>query len=83
MGVAQLVEHRSPKPSVGGSSPSTYAKIEFSMKNDIDIYEAEYDLLTSNYNQPRKSSYKRLWTWPIRHPVLTIFLIFLAINLLT
>jgi len=53
------------------------------MKNDIDIYEAEYDLLTSNYNQPRKSSYKRLWTWPIRHPVLTIILISLAINLLT
>lgn len=25
MGVAQLVERRSPKPEVGGSSPSTYA----------------------------------------------------------
>jgi len=53
------------------------------MKNDIDMYEAEYDLLTSNYNQSKKPRHRSLWTWPIRHPVITIFLIFLAINLLT
>ncbi len=32
MGVAQLVEHRSPKPGVGSSSLSTYAKLKIKQR---------------------------------------------------
>ena len=51
--------------------------------NEINIHEAERDLEQSLLSSPSKPRYKSLWTWPIRHPVLTIILISLAINLLT
>ena len=35
--VAQLVEHRSPKPAVGGSSPSSPASLRKNQKNKIDL----------------------------------------------
>lgn len=34
-GIAQLVEHRSPKPGVGGSSPSAPAKKQSDLERQV------------------------------------------------
>jgi hypothetical protein len=44
--VAQWLEHRSPKPGVGGSSPSTPAKIENNIVISIVYNAAHFEGLT-------------------------------------
>ena len=43
--VAQLVEHRSPKPEVGGSSPSWPARIKIMVANKLDTETNKNDLI--------------------------------------
>tara|TARA_E500000331_G_scaffold272674_1_gene264531 strand:+ start:189 stop:641 length:453 start_codon:yes stop_codon:yes gene_type:complete len=43
--VAQLVEHRSPKPEVGGSSPSWPARIRIMVANKLEIETNKNDLV--------------------------------------
>ena len=55
-GIAQLVEHRSPKPSVGSSSLSSRAKIERTMFKKITEYCKEsYDELVHKVSWPSRS----------------------------
>ena len=55
-GIAQLVEHRSPKPSVGSSSLSSRAKIERIMFKKITEYCKEsYDELVHKVSWPTRS----------------------------
>ena len=43
--MAQLVEHRSPKPEVGGSSPSWPARIRIMVANKLEIETNKNDLV--------------------------------------
>ena len=43
--MAQLVEHRSPKPEVGGSSPSWPARIRIMVANKLEIETNKDDLI--------------------------------------
>ena len=43
--MAQLVEHRSPKPEVGGSSPSWPARIRIMVANKLEIETNKNDLI--------------------------------------
>ena len=55
-GIAQLVEHRSPKPSVGSSSLSSRAKIERIMfKKITDYCKESYDELVHKVSWPSRS----------------------------
>ena len=55
-GIAQLVEHRSPKPRVGSSSLSSRAKIERNMFKKITEYCKEsYDELVHKVSWPSRS----------------------------
>ena len=55
-GIAQLVEHRSPKPSVGSSSLSSRAKIERIMfKKITDYCKESYDELVHKVSWPTRS----------------------------
>ena len=54
-GIAQLVEHRSPKPRVVGSSPPSRAKKEiFMFKKFIDYCKACYDELAHKTTWPSR-----------------------------
>ena len=50
-GVAQLVEHRSPKPGVGSSSLSSRANI-FAMKKIVTYFKESYDELVHKVSWP-------------------------------
>ena len=55
-GIAQLVEHRSPKPSVGSSSLSSRAKLKITMFKKITNYCKEsYDELLHKVSWPNRS----------------------------
>ena len=55
-GIAQLVEHRSPKPSVGSSSLSSRAKLKITMFKKITNYCKEsYDELVHKVSWPNRS----------------------------
>ena len=55
-GLAQLVEHWSPKPGVEGSSPSTRAKRKYFMFNKIVNYcKACYDELAHKTTWPSRA----------------------------
>lgn len=54
-GVAQLVEHRSPKPGVGSSSLSSRAKKIEQMKKIISYCKESYDELVHKVSWPTKS----------------------------
>ena len=55
-GIAQLVEHRSPKPSVGSSSLSSRAKLKITMVKKITNYCKEsYDELVHKVSWPNRS----------------------------
>ena len=55
-GIAQLVEHRSPKPRVVGSSPPSRAnREERRMKKFIDYCKACYDELAHKTTWPTRS----------------------------
>ncbi len=45
--------------------------------------DLEHSLLSSTYSKPFYKKVLTWITWPIRHPVLTIFLYVFLINLLT
>ena len=53
-GIAQLVEHRSPKPRVVGSSPPSRAKKENSMKKFINYCKSCYDELAHKVTWPSR-----------------------------
>ena len=53
-GIAQLVEHRSPKPRVVGSSPPSRAKVNRRMKKFIDYCKACYDELAHKTTWPTR-----------------------------
>ena len=53
-GVAQLVEHRSPKPGVGSSSLSSRANI-FEMKKIVAYFKETYDELVHKVSWPTYS----------------------------
>ena len=53
-GIAQLVEHRSPKPRVVGSSPPSRAKKEDNMKTFINYCKKCYDELAHKVTWPTR-----------------------------
>ena len=53
-GIAQLVEHRSPKPRVVGSSPPSRAKKENVMKKFINYCKSCYDELAHKVTWPSR-----------------------------
>ena len=53
-GVAQSVEHRSPKPGVGSSSLSSRAKV-FDMKAIVTYFKETYDELVHKVSWPTYS----------------------------
>lgn len=63
-GVAQLVEYRSPKPRVAGSSPSTPATFKIvTLVSGIAIYMFKY------FNQIKQEFYRI--TWPNRRKTIS------------
>ena len=59
-GLAQLVEHWSPKPGVGSSSLSTRAKINKSMSAVIDYIKDSFEELRNNVSWTPRAELQRL-----------------------
>ena len=59
-GLAQLVEHWSPKPGVGSSSLSTRAKIENRMSTIIDYIKDSFEELRNNVSWTPRMELQRL-----------------------
>ena len=59
-GLAQLVEHWSPKPGVGSSSLSTRAKIESRMSTIIDYIKDSFEELRNNVSWTPRMELQRL-----------------------
>ncbi len=75
--VAQLVEHRSPKPGAGGSSPSAPARAQ---KEEIKMAESRQPAWVTFIKQVRFEAKKVIW--PKRPEVLTTTLfVFVMVTL--
>ena len=59
-GLAQLVEHWSPKPGVGSSSLSTRAKIETKMSTIITYIKDSFEELSNNVSWTPRQELQRL-----------------------
>ena len=59
-GLAQLVEHWSPKPGVGSSSLSTRAKLTFSMSVIINYIKDSFEELKNNVSWTPRAELQRL-----------------------
>ena len=59
-GLAQLVEHWSPKPGVGSSSLSTRAKLTFSMSVIINYIRDSFEELRNNVSWTPRAELQRL-----------------------
>ena len=59
-GLAQLVEHWSPKPGVGSSSLSTRAKLTFSMSAIINYIIDSFEELKNNVSWTPRAELQRL-----------------------
>ena len=59
-GLAQLVEHWSPKPGVGSSSLSTRAKLTFSMSTIINYIIDSFEELKNNVSWTPRAELQRL-----------------------
>ena len=59
-GLAQLVEHWSPKPGVGSSSLSTRAKLTFSMSVIINYIRDSFEELKNNVSWTPRAELQRL-----------------------
>ena len=59
-GLAQLVEHWSPKPGVGSSSLSTRAKLTFSMSAIVNYIKDSFEELKNNVSWTPRAELQRL-----------------------